>query len=41
MRTIELYEVELLEKEREIQTSFKERNPSRKLILDIWRRIKR
>lgn len=38
--SVKMYEVELLEKEREIQTTHKEKVSNRSAVLEIWRRLR-
>jgi hypothetical protein len=38
---VKLYQVELLEKEREIQTSVREKNVTKVMVLDLWGKVKR
>lgn len=40
-RTVKLYQVELLEKEREVQTSVREKNVSRVAVLELWEQVRR
>jgi hypothetical protein len=38
---VKLYQVELLEKEREVQTSVREKNVSRRAVLEVWGQLRK
>ena len=38
--SMDLFEMELLEKEREVQTSLKEKNMQRQVVLEMWRSLR-